>query len=202
MEYLVVLDVLGIIAFAFTGYILAVKANFDIMGIFIISASNALGGGLIRDVIVGTTPFVFTNVYPLLVVLLTIVTSIIFKLHLKNNLTNNYIFVLADTVGLALFSVTGAGIGIAAGFNAGGIIFLGLLTTIGGGLIRDIILNEVPTVLKHEIYGSIAILISGVMWAIHLFIPITPIIIIGLIVLGSIVRLTVIKLDMHLPKIN
>ncbi|RLC44734.1 MAG: trimeric intracellular cation channel family protein, partial [Candidatus Cloacimonadota bacterium] len=92
MEYLVVLDVLGIIAFAFTGYILAVKANLDIMGIFIISASNALGGGLVRDVIVGTTPFVFTNVYPLLVVLLTIIISIIFKLHLKNNLNNNYIF--------------------------------------------------------------------------------------------------------------
>ena len=202
MEYLVVLDVLGIIAFAFTGYILAVKADLDIMGIFIISASNALGGGLIRDVIVGTTPFVFTNVYPLLVVLLTIIVSIIFKWHTQNNLSNNYIFVLADTIGLALFAVTGAGIGITAGFNAGGIIFLGLLTAIGGGLIRDIVLNEVPSVLKNEIYGSIAILISALMWLIHLFIPITSPIIIGLIVFGTIVRLIVIKLDMHLPKIK
>jgi len=202
VEYLVVLDVLGIIAFAFTGYILAVKADLDIMGIFIISASNALGGGLIRDVIVGTTPFVFTNVYPLLVVLLTIIVSIIFKWHTQNNLSNNYIFVLADTIGLALFAVTGAGIGITAGFNAGGIIFLGLLTAIGGGLIRDIVLNEVPSVLKNEIYGSIAILISALMWLIHLFIPITSPIIIGLIVFGTIVRLIVIKLDMHLPKIK
>ena len=202
MEYLVVLDVFGVVAFVITGYILAVKADLDIMGIFIISASNALGGGLIRDVIVGTTPFVFTHVYPLVVVLVTILIAIKFKLHLKNNLSNNYIFVLADTVGLALFAVTGASIGITSGFNAGGIMFLGLLTAIGGGLIRDIILNEVPSVLKNEIYGSIAILIAALMWFMHLFIPITSPITIGLIVFGTILRLIVIKLDMHLPKIK
>ncbi len=202
MEYLVVLDILGIIAFAFTGYILAVKEKLDIMGIFIIASTSALGGGLIRDVIVGKTPFVFDNVYPLLVVLFTIGISIIFKLHLKNNLSHNSIFVLADTLGLSLFAVTGATIGITAGFNAGGIIFLGLLTAIGGGIVRDMILNVVPTVLRVEIYGSVAILVSSLMWAIHLFMPITPLVVIGLIAVGVVVRLIAVRKKLHLPTID
>jgi uncharacterized membrane protein YeiH len=79
---------------------------------------------------------------------------------------------------------------------------LGLLTAIGGGLIRDILLNAIPSVLKHEIYGSIAILISCLMWLIHLFVAITPTVVICLIVFGVIVRLLVVKFDMHLPNVN
>lgn len=78
--------------------------------------------------------------------------------HLKDNYT----------IGLSLFAVTGTGIGIAVGFNIGGIIFLGLMTAIGGGIIRDMILNIDPTVLRVEIYGSFAILLSVYIWSSHL----------------------------------
>ena len=202
MDYIVILDILGIIAFSFTGYILAVRAELDIMGVFIISSISALGGGLIRDIIVDRTPFIFTNIYPLSVVLVTIIVSIILKLHKKNNLTNNYIFIVADSIGLSLFAITGAGIGLAAGINLPGVIFLGLLTAIGGGIIRDMILNVVPTILTNEVYGSIAIIIAFIMWVVTIITPITPIITALLLIFGTLLRLFVIKKNYHLPKIH
>ncbi len=199
MEYLVLLDILGIIAFTFTGYILAVKAELDIMGILIVAFISALGGGAMRDVIVDTTPYIFTSPYPITVVVVTVLLSIVFKLHNTNNIMNNYLFIIIDTIGLSIFAIVGASIGLEADFNAGGVIFLGLLTAIGGGIMRDIVLNTIPTVLRNEIYGSIAIILSVLLWGISLYTPITTIIIVGLLIFGIILRLTAIKMDLHLP---
>ena len=135
-----------------------------------------------------------------LIVLLTIIVSYIFKFHNNTKLTNNPVFILSDSIGLSIFAYTGAMVGLEYELNLGGIVFLSFLTAVGGGILRDIIMNQVPFVLTNDFYGTVAIIIGIVVWAMdYLNISTSPYTITIIITLGTLLRLIAIKNKWKLP---
>ncbi len=160
MDIFFIADIIGIIAFAISGYLVAVRNGLDLLGVLISSFLTALGGGIVRDVILDTTPFTFREYYPATTVLVVLALSFIFQLYKKEEIERKLFFVISDTIGLVAFSITGALLALDAHFNVFGVIILSFLTAVGGGLTRDILINKVPAVLISDFYGSIALLIA------------------------------------------
>jgi uncharacterized membrane protein YeiH len=198
---IIILDIIGIIAFTISGYIVSTRADYDLLGIILISSISALGGGLVRDMILGITPFIFCTTYPLVVVIVVIVFAFLLKYHHSEALEENKLFVIADTIGLSVFAYSGSMAAIAAGFNLGGIIFLGLFTAIGGGMIRDIIMSKEIYTLRKGFYGTVAILVALLTFLIDSYIGISIIGTFLIIFLGICIRFIAIKYDWALPKI-
>lgn len=153
-------DILGIIAFALSGFLVGVRNNLDLLGVIISASLTALGGGVVRDVILDRTPFAFNEYYPAITVLTTITAAFAFRLYHREQIERQWLFVISDTIGLVAFSITGALLAIDAHFNFFGVIILSFLTAIGGGVLRDILINQVPAVLVSDFYGSIALIVS------------------------------------------
>ncbi len=160
IDLVVVADILGIIAFALSGFLVGVRNNLDLLGIIISASLTALGGGVVRDVILDRTPFAFNEYYPAITVITTISVAFAFRLYRREQIERQWLFVISDTIGLVAFSITGALLAIGAGFNFFGVIILSFLTAIGGGVLRDILINQVPAVLVSDFYGSIALIVS------------------------------------------
>ncbi len=156
---------------------------------------TALGGGVIRDIVANRVIFSFSNILPGLVVFGVVLISTYFKLY-KKNIENNKIFILSDTIGLVSFSISGSIVGIQAGFNIFGVIFLSLITAIGGGMIRDILINEIPFFLNRSFYASVSIIIAIILF----FLPLKYLTLFIVFVFGVLLRLYAIKKNFHLPK--
>ena len=160
-------EYIGIIAFTTSGFFVAVRNKLDLLGLLIATFLTALGGGIIRDVIVDKTPFTFSHNYPAAVVLTVLILLILFRLHKHSAIENKPYFILSDSIGLVSFSISGALIAIESGLNLAGVISLAFITAVGGGIARDVIINEVPFVLKTGFYGTIAILIGIILYFLH-----------------------------------
>lgn len=165
MDFLWLLfDVIGTIAFAISGALLGVQRRMDIFGILILALVTAIGGGIVRDVMVGRIPP--TSLQTGLYISITLITvGIIFIMYCYG--WNRYIegkgatkvYLTADALGLASFTVTGATIGITV--DPGNLVLtvvLGVITAVGGGIIRDILAHRTPSVLKEEVYALPALL--------------------------------------------
>lgn len=153
-------EYIGIIAFSMSGFFVGVKNRLDLLGVVVATFLTALGGGIMRDVLVDKTPFTFTHTYPASIVLAVLVTLILFRFHKRNTLENKPLFILSDSIGLVSFSISGALIALEAHFNLAGIVVVTFITAVGGGIARDVTINEVPFVLKTGFYGTVAILIA------------------------------------------
>jgi uncharacterized membrane protein YeiH len=164
MVELVVAEIIGTIAFTLSGFYVAVKEKLDLLGIFIASFLTALGGGIVRDTIAGRSPYTFTHLLPSILVIGVIGLSVVLKLHQKDEIEKRLYFILSDTLGLVSFSISGALVGIQAGFNFFGVVLLALMTAVGGGVMRDILLNRVPLLLTSEFYGTVALLIGAILY--------------------------------------
>jgi len=160
-------EYIGIIAFSMSGFFVGVKNKLDLLGILITTFLTALGGGIMRDVTLNKIPFTFSHNYPALIVISVLLLLILFKFHQRNSLENKALFILSDSIGLVSFSISGALIAIENNFNITGIIAMAFLTAIGGGIARDVIINEVPFVLKTGFYGTVSILIAIILYALH-----------------------------------
>jgi len=160
MDLFFIADIIGIIAFSISGYLVAVRNHLDLLGILIASFLTALGGGIVRDVILNTTPFTFKEYYPATTVLIVLSLAFLFQLYKKKEIERKLFFVISDTIGLVAFSITGALLALEAEFNIFGVVILSFLTAVGGGLTRDILINKVPAVLVSDFYGSIALLVA------------------------------------------
>ena len=164
-ELLHVLEILGTIAFAISGALVAIKAELDIFGVVFIGGITAVGGGVVRDLLIGQIPpAIFSNLPIILIALLTSVFVFIIayvqrrhfdRLSLKIEQINN----LFDAVGLAAFSVMGAEVSFVRGFsdNLFFSVMLGMLTGVGGGIFRDILTDTTPYILKKHIYALASI---------------------------------------------
>ncbi|EGD55126.1 trimeric intracellular cation channel family protein [Gordonia neofelifaecis] len=139
-------ELIGIVAFAASGALLSVRRNLDIVGIVLLAAATALGGGIIRDVIIGKTPpTAFTNLW--LVAAAVGTALVIFVWQPPARLTR-WPLDVTDAVGLGLFAVTGTVTAYDYGLAAPSAAMLGLTTAIGGGIIRDVLSGTVPAVLR------------------------------------------------------
>jgi len=150
-------EYLGIIAFSASGFYIGKRNQLDILGIYIVSFLTALGGGVMRDIIIDRPPIAFTQTLPVLIVV-GITTLLLFLRHrYHHDIDSKPLFVLIDAVGMASFSTSGALLALENGYNLQGVGIIAFVTAIGGGIFRDILINQVPYVLKGGFYGVIAI---------------------------------------------
>jgi uncharacterized membrane protein YeiH len=149
------LDLFGTVAFAATGAIKAVEHKLDIFGVIFLAAITGLAGGIIRDVVLGKIPP--SGISEISYVSIAIVTAIaVFFLYhrIKSQMG---LFLTFDAVGLGVFTIIGATIALNIyGFNVLLMVFAGMITAIGGGIIRDALVNETPLVFRKELYASIS----------------------------------------------
>lgn len=153
-------EYIGLIAFAISGFFVAVRNHLDLLGVLISTFLTALGGGIIRDILVDRTPYTFSNNLPALVVFVVMILLITLGFHKRNSIENNVFFLLSDSIGLISFSITGALIGLEHHLNFTGVLTLAFVTAVGGGIIRDVIINEVPFVFKTGFYGTLSLLVG------------------------------------------
>lgn len=158
------IQIIGTAAFAVSGYLVGYSKRLDVLGVVITALLTAVGGGMMRDALVGRIPQVFLRTDVLTVVFATLVIAWLLRVQRYRRTYLTTAFLIADAVGLAAFSITGAQIGIALQLNLFGVIMLAFITAVGGGIARDILVNDVPVILSADLYGSVAILIGGLMY--------------------------------------
>lgn len=155
MFYLTI-DILGTIAFAISGVLVAMDKRLDLFGVFIIAFVTAVGGGTLRDMLIGNTPVAWMqdSVYTF-----TILGSVIFAILLQERLRylRKSLF-LFDTIGIGLYTLVGIDKGLQAELIPIMCIALGTITACFGGVIRDILCNEIPVIFRREIYATACIL--------------------------------------------
>ncbi|MFT5659712.1 MAG: putative membrane protein YeiH [Sulfurimonas sp.] len=194
-----VTDLIGMIAFAMSGFFVAAKSKLDLLGALISTFLTALGGGIMRDIALDRTPYTFSHHYPGIVVLSVFILMILFKLHRRESIENKPSFILSDSIGLISFSISGALIAIEGSFNLTGVIAMTFLTAVGGGIMRDIIINEVPFVLKTGFYGTVAIMIAVVLYFLDMYNLISVYTISGLFLSSLLLRLLAYKHHWAIP---
>jgi uncharacterized membrane protein YeiH len=164
-----VAEYIGTIAFAISGFFVGVRVRLDFLGVLISVFLTAFGGGIIRDIIVDRTPYTFTHTMPGVIVISLMVALILFKFHTRESIENKPFFIVSDSIGLVSFSITGALIALEANLNLTGVLILSFITAVGGGITRDIIINEVPFVFKTGFYGTVSLLVGMLMYLLDNF---------------------------------
>jgi uncharacterized membrane protein YeiH len=170
LSLLVIFDLIGTVAFAVSGAITGIQKRMDIFGVNILAILTACGGGLTRDIIMGNfPPQMFIN--PIYVLVAAIVANIVFGImyfhkgipQKFSGLYDRGLFVF-DTVGLAAFMVDGVMIGANFGYEDDKflLVFLGFITGVGGGVLRDVLSNQMPAIFVKHVY-ALPIIIGGIL---------------------------------------
>ncbi len=161
-----VLDMIGIIACSISGTILAKHKNFDVFGCLLVSIVTAIGGGTVRDVILDRHPlfWMVDMSYLTVITFCSLATQIFF--HPNSRRVDKFLK-LSDTIGLSAFTLIGIKVADNMGTNVAVALLLGVITIIVGGIIRDMICNEIPLVLQQEIYISAALTGGILYFALH-----------------------------------
>ena len=202
MSALEIADIIGIICFALSGFLISVHYKLDILGVFISSFLTALGGGMIRDVLADRTPYVFTTNLPVILVVATVVIALLFKLHKIADLEGKTAFIISDAIGLVSFSITGSIVAIQNDFNFLGVLILAFLTAVGGGTIRDILINRVPSILVSEFYATVALIIASIIFVLEILQLRTLPAITLVFIFGVALRLLAYYRNWHLPTLS
>ena len=150
------LDMFGIVVFAFSGALMAGRYKLDPFGVVVLSAVTAIGGGTMRDVILQTPVFWVQIPVYLYVILATAVLTIIF-IRSPKRIAKRFLLV-SDAFGLALFAVLGTEKALSLGAAIPVAIVMGMMTGVAGGMLRDVLCNVIPMILRQEIYATAAIL--------------------------------------------
>jgi len=199
-EFLYALDLFGTFVFAITGAFRAVKYELDILGVIVLSVFTGVGGGILRDVILGAyPPAVFTNEIYILICLAGGLLVFFSASHVARwwNLVKVF-----DAIGLGVFAALGALKGYDHGLGPIGVVMMGTMTAVGGGVIRDILVSEIPAVLTSDFYATAAALGALALWACEAlgFGPH-----VGLVVgacLTILLRLLAMRFRFHLPRVK
>ena len=172
-EVLFVLELIGTAAFAVSGAMAAIEKRADIFGVLFLAVTTALGGGVIRDVLIGRIPPVmFVSYWYLLISVAAALAVFIdaylrsekYKLHLDKLDAVNNIF---DAIGLAVFTVSGMNAAMPVSDNIILVLFVGMCTGVGGGMLRDVMTNTMPKVLRKRVYAVASMLGGGLYYAMY-----------------------------------
>ncbi len=200
MDLIYVLDIIGTFAFAISGALVASNKNFDLFGVIIIAFATAVGGGMMRDVLINSHPI---NWIGDLNYIWTILAAVVFTFLFKSKIAPlSKTMFLFDTIGIGVFTLLGVQKGLTFHLHPFIAIVMGMVSSVMGGVIRDVLTNEVPLIFKKEIYAS-ACLVGGTVYLItnHFNLPeniqffATVFTVIG-------IRLVAVKFQLQLPKIK
>jgi uncharacterized membrane protein YeiH len=198
--FIYVLDLFGTVAFAITGAFKAIEKKLDIVGILVLATITGVAGGTIRDIVLGRVP---NSIVDPNYVIVTIASGLVI-FFLYSRLKKHWnLFLKFDAIGLGVFTIIGATFAYTIfGLNFLAILLAGILTATGGGILRDIFVNQVPIVFIKEFYLS-ASFIGIVVFSIILYFTneLAYATITG-IVLTSLLRLTAMKYNWNLPKVK
>ena len=149
-------DILGTVAFAISGVLVAMEKRLDLFGVGIIALVTAIGGGTLRDLLIGNTPVTWTTTPLYMYVILgSVFFAIVFQKRLKYLRKSLFLF---DTIGIGLYTMVGIEKGIQTGLEPLISVTLGTITACFGGVLRDILCNEIPVIFRKEIYATACIL--------------------------------------------
>ncbi|MDP2525218.1 trimeric intracellular cation channel family protein [Maribacter dokdonensis] len=194
-----IIDILGTIAFAISGVLVAMDKRLDVFGVLIIAFVTAVGGGTLRDLLIGIKPVGWLNApVHLLIIVVTVMLAIIFVKQLKYVRKSLFLF---DTIGIGLYTMVGIEKGLAADLLPVMCIALGTITACFGGVIRDILCNEIPVIFRKEIYATVCIL-GGLVYFVLIQFPIKDTIAYSLAILTIIImRVLAVRFKISLPNI-
>lgn len=161
------LDILGTMAFAISGVLTALNKKMDPFGVFVIAFVTAVGGGTLRDILIGRTPVGWMqDLNYVYVVTAGFILAVIFRRKLDKLRTSLFFF---DTIGLGVFTLIGLEKGLEVNLHPIICVALGTMTACFGGVTRDILCNQIPVVFRREIYATICILGGGVFFVLKSF---------------------------------
>ncbi len=160
--FIFILEIIGTVAFAVSGATVGIRKQMDLFGVACLGLTTACGGGLIRDVILGKLPVMFTkSVYALTAIGVSLAVFAIVARHVKTGGKFYEVFLLlADSLGLGIFTVVGMSASYLAGYGDRifPTVFLGVITGVGGGLLRDVMAEEPPYIFVKHIYATASII--------------------------------------------
>ncbi|MES1216826.1 MAG: trimeric intracellular cation channel family protein [Bacteroidota bacterium] len=160
-DFLHIIDVLGTFAFAVAGAFSAMEKKLDPFGVLVLAFVTAIGGGTLRDLMIGNLPVSWLrNETAVIVIFCSAIAAMFFDQYLKKLPATLFLF---DALGLGLFTLTGIELGIEKSFSAEICIALGTITACFGGVIRDVLLNNVPLIFRKEIY-AMACVAGGIVY--------------------------------------
>ena len=200
-------DMIGTVAFAVSGALVGVSLQMDIFGMAVLALATAIGGGVIRDVLLGYFPpnSLRNVVYVTVVLAVTFIVFVIYSSRYHRNMMGprsraSYLF--ADALGLASFTVTGA----SAGYTLYPelpifIVLLGTITAVGGGILRDMLAQRVPSVLKEDVYALPSI-IGGIAYYLFVIYGWSDQAVYGAFSIVLVIRLLAIKYQWSLPRVS
>ncbi len=172
-DVMFVLELIGAAAFAVSGAMVAIEKKADIFGVMFLAVTTALGGGVIRDVLIGRIPPVmFVSYWYLLISVVAALAVFIdaylrsekYKLHLDKLDAVNNVF---DAIGLAVFTVSGMNAAMPVSDNVILVLFVGMCTGVGGGMLRDVMTNTMPKVLRKRVYAVASLIGGGLYYVMH-----------------------------------
>ena len=204
MESFLLAEYVGIASAALSGFLFGIKRGCDWLGVFIAAFLTALGGGLMRDVIVGRPAYSFTHYVPVLIVLGVMAAAIALRLHHeeRRGLERKFIFIFTDAIDVISFSIVGAMVASEFELNVFGVVLVAFANGVGGGILRDVLLNEVPWFFKTGLYGTISMLVGFAYFAMDMINIVNIYTTMALLFAGVIFRMFAYYKGWHLPQIN
>jgi uncharacterized membrane protein YeiH len=191
------LDLAGVAIFAASGVLAARDRDLDLLGVIVVAAITAIGGGTLRDLLLNRHPiFWITDTWYLIIIVLSALLTVVYvRIWPPPRVT----ILVADALGLALFALSGAQLAEAAGCTPLIVVLMGTMTGVTGGVLRDIITAQIPLILRREIYATAAIVgVAGYLALQTLGIPRSPAFWSGVFIV-AVLRLLAIRWGLHLP---
>jgi uncharacterized membrane protein YeiH len=154
MDFILIIDLLGVVAFSISGVLTAMRKELDLFGILIIAFVTSVGGGTLRDVLIKADVTWLTNMTYVYAIIITSILAIIFRKKISYLRKSLFLF---DTIGIGLYTVVGVEKAISAGLPPVICIAFGTMSACFGGVIRDILCNDIPVIFHKEIYATACI---------------------------------------------
>ncbi|GGG98688.1 membrane protein [Polaribacter pacificus] len=200
MSLIYALDIIGTFAFAISGALVASKKEFDLFGVIIIAFATAVGGGMLRDVLINAHPI---NWIGDLNYIWTIMAAVVFTFLFKSKIAPlSKTMFLFDTIGIGVFTMLGVQKGLAYDLHPFIAVVMGMVSSVMGGVTRDVLTNEVPLIFKKEIYAS-ACLAGGAVYLLTYYLQLSETIqFISTIFTVISIRMLAVKFHLQLPKIK
>lgn len=164
-EIILALDLFGTAVFAATGAVKGVRRRLDIFGVTVLACCVGVGGGITRDAILGAVPVAALQHWTYLGVCIAVALVTFFTVRFWMKLRN--IIQICDAIGLGVFTAIGAAKGITFDVSIIGVLLCGVITAIGGGVIRDVLVREIPVVLRSDFYATASLMGGGLYFGLH-----------------------------------